>query len=522
MKKRVNPFSSVNLTVEKPEAEVIFEIAAGVFIRAKYNLSEKPGWLSRGTIGIWDPATCRFKQQVQDGTHDFKNAMVADLIVRQPEKGESQSEAIERTTREAAAKLYSKFRPLIFTAILDEKDLLNHSLGQALELYGAEYITDCSVSAGMRKTRFNQLQNLANFFGEKPLKDIKLKDLKQFTKIHKGENSTEYLLNLQKFLTETAFRIGVEPPCHDVFKAFFQSAKKGKSKCNTDSNITADVLPEAYENKVDEGCWSNLGDPLWGAIVVGKEGGLDVKTLCSLKIRDILLTDTPEEVYVLYHRYGSASYTNDYSFALSPFGASYISAYLAALNKTCSPERIEGDKFLFAKDSAGKVPLIPEEVNSFIRKDLSRYVFGYTGVVALGNGTTIRLGFPLLRNTRKKHLLEDIRFDGDRNAILFLLHQSLRRSVQADNYRCFTDTYGRRLLQKRLAQDRHGCRPPSTPKEYKRMSQAIRGGNRELRFPPKHNSCPGQDQIITLKLTGLKPGDMIEIVGHDGCYAWFD
>jgi len=40
MKKRVNPFSSVNLTVEKPEAEVIFEIAAGVFIRAKYNLSE--------------------------------------------------------------------------------------------------------------------------------------------------------------------------------------------------------------------------------------------------------------------------------------------------------------------------------------------------------------------------------------------------------------------------------------------------------------------------------------------------
>ena len=520
MSKTPNPFKGLNLNLENPHAEVVFEVSTGVFVRATFNLSPHVGRLSRGTIGIWDSATGRYKQLIQNGTHSFRNAVTKDLIIPTPKEGESQSEVLERTTRQAAAKLFNEFRPLILTSVRDDKDLQNHSLGQLLELYCADYIADRSSSSGMRKVYRSQLENLANFLGEKPLKEIRKKDFVSFSKIHKGENSSEYISNLQRFLTDTAFRIGTAPPCQKAFDSYFNSIKKGKK--STDANIVADVLPKEFEDKLDKGCWNNLGNPFWGAAVIGKEGGLDAKTLCSLRIKNILLGDTAEEVYIIHQRNKPNSYTTDYSFALTPFGASYISEYLTFLKETFSPERLEANKYLFSVDDTGDIPLNTKDVSSFIRNSLSRFLFGYVGRVLLENGTTISMGLELLRRTRKKHIIEDCRFDDDFNAIIFLLHQSLSRSVQANNYRCFTDVYGRKLLYKRLAQDRHGCRPPSAPKKFTRMSNTVRGDIRELRFPAKQNACPGRDQVITLTVEGLEPGDMVEVLGSEGCYVWFD
>lgn len=520
--KTSNPFKGIKLTPEKKHNEVVFEVAAGISVRATYNLSPHVGRLSRGVIGIWDTTTGRFKQRIQDGTHNFRNSLTEELLIPAPKNGETQAEIIERTTRKAANKLLSDFGPLILASIHENKDLGNYSLRQALELYSSDYIADSSVSSEMRKTYYNQLQKLSNFLGEKPLNAIKRKDFVQFCKINKSENSTNYISNFQKFLDYTAFRLGIKSPCQHAFDSFFRDHQKKKKKTKTESSIIADVLPNESEDKLDRGCWDHLGDPFWGITVAGKEGGLNVDSLCALRIKSILLGDTAEEAYVIHKRDDLASYTRDYSFALSPFGASYITEYIAFLKDNNPPERMEEDKYLFSKDKFGDIPLTTKEVNSFIRNELSRFLFGYVGRVPLTNGTTISLSLDLLRNTRKKHMLEACRFDDDRSAILFLLHQSLTRFVQADNYRSFTDIYGRRLLHKRLAQDRHGCRPPSTPKEYKRMSQVIRGGNRELRFPSKHNSCPGRDQLITITVTGLNPGDTIEVVGQEGCYVWFD
>lgn len=101
------------------------------------------------------------------------------------------------------------------------------------------------------------------------------------------------------------------------------------------------------------------------------------------------------------------------------------------------------------------------------------------------------------------------------------MHKSLSRLVQADSYRCFTDVFGRKALFKRLLQDRHGCREPDCVK-YVRMSNVIRDDVRELHFPARHNSCSGQDQIITLTIEGLEPGDLVEVIGTEGCYVSID
>lgn len=521
MSKTANPFKGLNLTPAKPHAEVVFEVAAGVFVRATFNLSSCVGRLSRGTIGIWDPDTGRYKQRIPNGTHDFRNTLTKDLIIPAPKAGETQSEVLERTTRQSANKIYSEFRSEILTLIRDKKDLGNYSLGQALTLFEADYIADRSSSSEMRKMYRNQLKNLANFLGEKPIKDIKKKDFVKFSKFHRGENSGDYISNLQRFLTDTAFRIGIVPPCQEAFESYFHGAKKKKKNCNNNSIVT-DVLPNEFEDKLDRGCWDHLGDPFWGITVMDKEGGLNVDHLCALKIKSVLLGDTSEEAYIIHKRDDLASYTTDYSFALSPFGASYISEYLDFLAKTYPPERLEADKYLFSEDDTGRTPLTKKDVNSFIRNNLSRFLFGCVGRVSLENRTTISMSSRLLHNTRKKHILEDCRFDDDHNAIVFLMHLSLSHSVQANNYRCFTDVYGRKLLCKRLAQDRHGCRPPSAPQKFTRMSNTVHGDIRELRFPAKQNACPGRDQVTTLTVEGLKPGDTVEILGSEGCYAWLD
>lgn len=521
MARKTNPFKKIMLTPENRHAEVVIEITSGIFVRATFNLSKNTGWLSRGTIGIWDPATGRYKQRIQDGTHDFKNTMTKDLIVPEPQEGESQFEVIERTTRQAANELINTYRHLIVAAIRDNRDLHNLSLGQALDIYGPDYIADCSTSPEMKKTYRNQLQNLANFLGERSLKEIKRSDFIQFCRIHRGRNSHQYIATFQKFLSFTSFRLGIAQPCQSALDSFFRSVDKGKKNKQRDKDVATDILPKEYENRLDNGCWDHLGDPFWGITVMGKESGLDVKTLCGHKIEDIILGDE-NEVYVIHQRDDLASYTNDYSFPLGPFGASYISKYLAFLADTFPPERMEGDKYLFSKDTVGAVPLTTKEVTSFIRTDISRFLFGRTGRITLENGTSISMGLPLLRNTRKKHLLEDCRFDDDHCAILFLLHQSLTRYVQADNYRSFTDVFARRLLRKRLEQDQHGYRPPESSKKYTRMTNINRGDFRELHFPAKKNSCPGKDQMITITFEGLEPGDLIEVRSKEGCYVSFN
>ena len=275
------------------------------------------------------------------------------------------------------------------------------------------------------------------------------------------------------------------------------------------------VLPAQYEQKLDEGCWSNLGDPLWAAIVMVKEGGLTPKVVCALRNKDIVAFGPDEdEVYVSYRRDDLASYTHDYTFPLTPFGGRYITLWLQHLKNNMPTDRTDGEKYLFSADDHGNVPLNASELHKFIYCQLNRYIFGYAGRVKLG-ALMISPSVKLLHNTREKHIREDCRFGTDTGAINFLLHRSLVNQVQADHYRCFVDETGRRSLWLRLCQTRHGL-PPETPRRT-RMSTIQRNGMIELHFPAKITD-PGRDKLITVSLEGLIAGEVIVVKTRHGCY----
>ena len=71
-----------------------------------------------------------------------------------------------------------------------------------------------------------------------------------------------------------------------------------------------------------------------------KESGLSAKEVCALQWGDLLLDDADlERVFVCYRRDDLASYTHNYTFPLSPYGALYVNAWRAYLAESCIAER---------------------------------------------------------------------------------------------------------------------------------------------------------------------------------------
>ena len=127
------------------------------------------------------------------------------------------------------------------------------------------------------------------------------------------------------------------------------------------------------------------------------------------------------------------------------------------------------------------------------------------------------MGVQLLRNTRKNHLIEDCGLRDDPGALAFLMHQSMTGQVQSDSYRSFTDPTGQQYLYSKLRRDRHGC--PAPEKENTRTSIVqFPDGRQEIRIPPVSGSSRQGDALITLILTNVQPGDIIEAHAPGGCF----
>ena len=164
-----------------------------------------------------------------------------------------------------------------------------------------------------------------------------------------------------------------------------------------------------------------------------KESGLSAKDVCALQWGDLLLDDADlERVFVRYRRDDLASYTHNYTFPLSPYGALYVNAWRAYLAESCIAERLSDTAYIVSQDRFGQWAFASSELITHIRTTVSAYTIGYAGRIKL-EGMTSAMGVQLLRNTRGKHLVEDCGLRDDPGALAFLMHQSMTGQVQSDS-----------------------------------------------------------------------------------------
>lgn len=223
-----------------------------------------------------------------------------------------------------------------------------------------------------------------------------------------------------------------------------------------------------------------------------------------------------ERVFVRYRRDDLASYTHNYTFPLSPYGALYVNAWRAYLEKKCPAERLADSAYIVSQDELGQKAFASGELITYIRTTVSAYTIGYAGRIKL-EGMASALDVQLFRNTRRNHLIEDCGLRDDPGALAFLMHQSMTGQVQSDSYRSFTDTTGQQYLYSKFRRDRHGC--PTPEKENTRTSIVLLpDGRQEIRIPPVSGSSRQGDALITLVLTNVQPEDVIEVHALGGCF----
>ena len=127
------------------------------------------------------------------------------------------------------------------------------------------------------------------------------------------------------------------------------------NRCLQREAATTDVLPVEYEAALDDRCWRELGQPMEALSVLLKESGLSAKEVCALQWGDLLLDDADHErVFVRYRRDDLASYTHNYTFPLSPYGALYVNAWRAYLEKKCPAERLADSAYIVSQDELGQ------------------------------------------------------------------------------------------------------------------------------------------------------------------------
>ena len=189
---------------------------------------------------------------------------------------------------------------------------------------------------------------------------------------------------------------------------------------------------------------------------------------------------------------------------------------LGYLEKKCPAERLADSAYIVSQDELGQKAFASGELITYIRTTVSAYTIGYAGRIKL-EGMASALGVQLFRNTRRNHLIEDCGLRDDPGALAFLMHQSMTGQVQSDSYRSFTDTTGQQYLYSKLCRDRHGC--PAPEKENTRTSIVqLPDGRQEIRIPPVSGSSRQGDALITLVLTNVQPGDVIEAHAPGGCF----
>ena len=521
MKKKNDPFAGIKITPHSGKQTIIYDYQPGAKIRFTLNPTRAAGYLSRGTIGLLDPQTGHLLQTRTDSkSHRFSDAATLELYIPCPRQGETQEQVIRRTVVKRAADLIKKYRPILDIGLRSGKSLGDMSLRTAIELYATDYVIDESSSVELRKTYYNQLNKMAAAFEGKKLTDLTSGDFKRFCTSHPRKNGLEYVKRLYHFLATIARQEGVACPAQKVLVDYIRRQERDPKITNRRLQREAaatDVLPVEYEAVLDSRCWQELGQPMEALTVLLKESGLSAKEVCALQWGDLLLDDTDlERVFVCYHRDDLASYTHNYTFPLSPYGALYVNAWRAYLAESCIAERLSDTAYIVSQDRFGQRAFASSELITHIRTTVSAYTIGYAGRIKL-EGMTSAMGVQLLRNTRRNHLIEDCALRDDPGALAFLMHQSMTGQVQSDSYRSFTDPTGQQYLYSKLCRDRHGC--PAPEKENTRTSIVrLPDGRQEIRIPPVSGSSRQGDALITLVLTNVQPGDVIEAHAPSGCF----
>ena len=407
---------------------------------------QKPGakYLYRGTVKGLDQTSGTIKLEGGYARHN--------VCVSRPSAG-SMSEAAAEKVCKGIQELFVLCQHVLSSPNAQLIDPCNMSLEELMLLFGKGFASQNQKQMKKYQNMLNRVKSLAFELGDLPVKRIRSKVLQNaMPQDVQAEAKLKYVDALQSFLEYVQVRTHYGQQILPFLGEMQSVLKKGRKESATKRSIV-NAANASYLHNEGEGTLNEmlsehlLEDPRYVAVVLMKGTGLEVGDLTALRIRDLQLDDRdPMKVFVSLRREYANSAVQLYTFPMMPYEAMLLNRYLTWLG-TCGPGRTEPDRYLLSDDPEGREPMSTRGFHAFVRNLLMKVVVGYADRLG-STDLSKQKGAEFLKRTYR-HRLEEycgLSEQPDPDALIFLLHQSLAGHVQADNYRCFTDPFGRERL----------------------------------------------------------------------------
>lgn len=489
------------------------------YIRCKYSINATLGgkYPATGWIALIDPGD-------------------PDTILKRAEKGSTktkeqksflhvkslESKDLRAMVEEKTNCLVSKNADILYSRA--EKDVTTDQLyfGLAVKKYTDSYVAEHSTSPEMRRRKKSRLEALAGLIGDLRMEDISEEHLNRSRK--KLERWYDYFKEAASFLNYILeIKKDVTADFQNEFQKYIETHEKAKSKKDrakkTEKLIvkatTSDILTEKEEKKLRAMAMEHIDSGELMGVVMILDTGFSTAKLCDFNWDQVIWTDKKKEHAILNYRKDEyAGAVHNYSFPLFPSCVRLLKKRYQYLGRTLG----------FSDNNILKLPLISVEGDPTKRLEPSALTAKckyYLRDCGTGYAKLARLpgcpeggGVTLLQNTYKARL-KKCGFDKDDGLLKFMLHQSLINMVQANNYRCFTDSTAVWMIETLLRRD--DLRFASEEKRKVLWDLKKVGSAYDYRIESFSKASPA-DVEMQIK---LEKGEKIEIEALYGCEVSF-
>ena len=512
-------------------------------VTANRQYGENSNYAVRGTVALLNPKDGYLFQPPDDilkglketrrekglaeitSDHSFETAVKRELLVKKRIPTNSDEEidffCIDYTD-DVVNEALLKANLLL---IAHEKELcyrLSHDvniskmpLNLLLTLFGTAYFDTRTSSEDQKAEYRRRIEIVAATIGLVPVGELNVKNLLKLTTKHPNITA-ERLREVHLFLDYAAMHRGSENPLSTVIPDVINRLPRKRDIPGLRDDATLPpVLTEAVEAKINAELLGKF-DFLSAGLVLIKEGRLTPEDVCTATFGMLDYSgENPDWMFFLLRRDKYAGATHDYRFPLLPFGVYYMREYIKRLVEKFGESRIDAKKYILSDSNDGSIPIDANALKEYCHKEIEMHPFGYAALANIKPSRTPKV-ITLLHNTFDKRLEEACRLRNDRGTLMFMRHQSLAHSVQADCYRGFTDRTGMDYLYRSTRRDQRGI--PPLPKEKRVRSTRI-----EKETHRKITRCPADSNgfatTTIISLEGLRAGDIVTINVRNGCFV---
>lgn len=523
---------------EKGKMTGTYQLEDGCIVKYSLTLQQPTSqYLVRGSISLLDPssgAVLKIKDRSgiatkpaknhkatddaqEDGSAETNNQAQSKSVIKDARvavvSDSSDPENLRKIISEKAKALCNQYQLLLLDSADKSVPTERMTFSLAIALMSANYTKSSSKNPETQHRKELRLKRMANVLPKAEIGKLSLNDVKMACN-ELGCQWRTYVKEACRFL-DFILQMRRDSSGYNVFSEYLRRnparTKRDTLRLQKDAS-NSDILSLKEEKTLNQIISDGVDNGLLMGVLLIKEAGFSSTEACALLWKHVLpVADAPDALLIRYRRNEIAGAVHDYSFPITGFPVEILLARKNwLLNQGFSEEKI-ADMHVASEQKDPSIPLAPRVLTATCRNLLHNAGVGYSTLAGLTDYQQ-GAGITLLLQTFQHHLENVCRLKNDPAAVLFLQHKSLVNMLQANHYRCFTDTTARHYLITALRRDKRFLKEERHAKCIKRKKKQ---SGEQIEIYPESSKY----RTHATFRAHLEPGQSVMISAPNGCFV---